>query len=81
VQRGFRQSQGEIVPARFHERPHCFHSVLYHFAQLDGLGVQRELAARDSGNVEQIVDQPRQMLVLTREYVARPRRAARHRSS
>ena len=46
--------------------------VLDDFAQLDRLVVQRELAARDARDVEQVVDQARQVAVLAREHVARP---------
>ena len=54
------------------ERPHGFERELRDFAQLDRLLLQRQLAARDARDVEQIVDQPREVPVLPRDHVARP---------
>ena len=73
LERARRQRHHQLLAARVDQRPRGLDRARDHRGEVDRLALQRDLAARDARDVEQVVDQPRQLVDLALDDVARAR--------
>jgi hypothetical protein len=66
------QIDRQSMTARFDQRPRGFDGGIHHGRELDVLAPQRQLPARDTRHVEQIVEQARHVLHLALDDLAAP---------